>query len=38
MFHEICMAIVPPHGMAETLRGWNELKELLAEPARKRQR
>jgi hypothetical protein len=38
MFHEICMAIMPPHGLAETLRDWDELKELLAEPSRKRPR
>jgi hypothetical protein len=38
MFHEICMAILPPHNLAETLRAWDEFKELLAEASRKRRR
>jgi hypothetical protein len=33
MFHEICMAILPPHSLTETLRDWDKLKELLAEPS-----
>lgn len=38
MFHEICMAIVPPHSLAETLRDWDEIVEHLAEPSRSRLR
>jgi len=38
MFHNICMAILPPHNLADTLRDWDEIKELLAEPSRKRRR
>ena len=38
MFHEIRMAILPPHSLAETLRDWDEIKEQLAEPSRKRRR
>ena len=38
MYHEICMAILPPHSLAETLRDWDEIAEQLAEPNRKRPR
>jgi hypothetical protein len=36
MYHEICMAILPPHSLAETFRDWDEIAEQLAEPIRKR--
>jgi hypothetical protein len=38
MFHQIRMAISPPHGLAETFRDWDEIVERLAEPSRKRLR
>jgi len=38
MYDEICMAILPPHNLAETLRDWDEIAEQLAEPNRKRSR
>jgi hypothetical protein len=38
MFHEICMAILPPHSLAETFRDWDEIAVRLAEPSRKRSR
>ncbi len=38
MYHEVCMAILPPHRLAETLRDWDEIAEQLAEPSRKRPR
>jgi hypothetical protein len=38
MYHEICMAILPPHSLAETLRAWDEIAEQLAEPSRERSR
>jgi hypothetical protein len=38
MYHEICMAILPPHSLAKTLRDWNEIARQLAEPGRKRSR
>ena len=38
MYHEVCMAILPPHNLAETLRDWDEIEEQLAEPSRKRKR
>jgi len=38
MYHEICMAILPSHSLAETLRDWDEIAEQLAEPNRKRLR
>jgi hypothetical protein len=38
MFHEICMAILPPHSLAETFRDWDEIIVRLAEPSRKRPR
>lgn len=38
MYHEVCMAILPPHGLAETFRDWDEISERLAEPNRKRPR
>jgi len=38
MYHEICMAILPPHSLAGTLRDWDKISEQLAEPNRKRPR
>jgi hypothetical protein len=38
MYHEVCMAILPPHGLVETLRDWDEISERLSEPRRKRLR
>ena len=38
MYHEVCMAILPPHSLAETLRDWDEISERLGEPSRKRLR
>jgi len=38
MYHEICMAILPHHSLAETLRDWDEIAVQLAEPNRKRPR
>ena len=38
MYHEVCMAILPPHSLAETLRDWDEIAEQLAEPNRTRSR
>jgi hypothetical protein len=38
MYHEVCMAILPHHSLAETLRDWDEIAERLAEPSRKRRR
>jgi len=38
MYHEICMAILPHHSLAETLRDWDEIAVRLAEPNRKRPR
>ena len=38
IYHEICMAILPSHGLAEILRDWHEIAEQLAEPSRKRTR
>jgi hypothetical protein len=38
MYHEICMAILPPHSLAETFRDWDEISWQLAEPSRKRSR
>jgi hypothetical protein len=38
MYHEVCMAILPPHSLAETFRDWDEIVEELAEPNRKRRR
>jgi hypothetical protein len=38
MYHEICLAILPTHSLAETLRDWDEIAEQLAEPRRKRSR
>jgi hypothetical protein len=38
MFHEVGMAIAPVHNLSETFRDWDEVKEQLAEPARKRSR
>jgi hypothetical protein len=38
MFHEISMAILPPHSLAETFRDWAEIAGKLAEPSRKRLR
>ena len=38
MFHEICMAILTPHSLAEPLRDWDEIAQQLAEPNRKRSR
>jgi hypothetical protein len=38
MFHEIGMAILPPHSLAETLRDWDEIAGKLAEPGRRRKR
>ena len=38
MFHEVSMAILPSHSLAETLGDWDEIAEQLAEPSRKRLR
>jgi hypothetical protein len=38
MFHELCMAILPLHSLAETLRDWDEIVGRLAEPSRERLR
>jgi hypothetical protein len=38
MYHEVCLAILPPHNLAETIRDWGEISERLAEPKRKRLR
>jgi hypothetical protein len=38
MYHEICMAILPPHSLAETFRDWAEIADQLAEPNRERSR
>lgn len=38
MFHEIGMAILPPHSLAETFRDWDEILGKLAEPGRRRKR
>jgi len=38
MFHEVCMAILPPHNLAEAFRDWDQIAERLAEPNRKRSR
>jgi hypothetical protein len=38
MYHEVCMAIFPPHVLVETLRDWDEISQRLAEPSRKRLR
>ena len=38
MYHEICMAILPSHGLAETFGDWDEIARQLAEPNRKRPR
>jgi hypothetical protein len=38
MFHEVRMAILPPHSLVETLRDWDEITGQLAEPSRRRLR
>jgi hypothetical protein len=38
MYHEVCIAILPPHSLAEIFGNWDEITERLAEPARKRNR
>jgi len=38
MYHELCMAILPPHSLNDTFRDWDEISERLAEPSRKRPR
>ena len=38
MFHEIGMAISPLHSLSETFGDWDEIKEQLSEPTRKRSR
>lgn len=38
MYHEVCMAILPPHTLAKTFCDWDEIAEQLAEPNRKRPR
>ena len=38
MYHELCMAILPPHSLSGTFRDWDEISERLAEPGRKRPR
>ncbi len=38
MYHEVCMAIAPPHSLAETFRDWDLIAAQLAEPNRKRSR
>jgi hypothetical protein len=38
MYHEACLAIEPPHNLAEIFRDWDEIVDRLAEPSRKRSR
>jgi hypothetical protein len=38
MYHEVCIAILPPHSLAEIFGTWDEIAERLAEPTRKRDR
>jgi hypothetical protein len=38
MYHQVCTAIQPPHGLAETFRDWDEITEQLAESSRNRSR
>ena len=38
MYHELCMAVLPNHSLADTLRDWDEIKIQLSEPSRKRSR
>ena len=38
MYHELCLAILPPHSLAEILGDWDEIVAGLAEPPRKRKR
>jgi hypothetical protein len=38
MFHEVRMAILPFHSLAEILGDWDEIAEQLAEPSRQRLR
>jgi hypothetical protein len=38
MFHELCMAILPSHRLAQTFSTWDEIVQRLAEPPRKRLR
>lgn len=38
MFRELCMVILPRHGLAATFNEWDEIVECLAEPPRKRTR
>jgi hypothetical protein len=38
MYHELCMAILPPHSLAEIFKDWDDIAEQLAEPSRKRSR
>ena len=38
MYHELCIAILPPHNLAETIRDWADISARLAEPKRKRPR
>ena len=38
MYHEVCMATLPPHSLAETFRDWDEIVEQLAESSRNRSR
>ncbi len=38
MYHQVCTAIHPPYGLAETFRDWDEITERLAESSRNRSR
>ena len=38
MYHEVCMAILPSHSLAETFWDWDDIAEQLAEPNRQRSR
>jgi hypothetical protein len=38
MFHEVRMAILPPHSLVEILGDWDEIAAQLVEPSRKRLR
>lgn len=38
MFHQVCMAILPPASLAEMFAEWHVIAKALAEPPRKRPR
>lgn len=38
MFREVCAAILPANGLAETLSDWPEIAKRLAESKRRRKR